>query len=62
MSPGTFRRNFRKQKPVTPAREFERRKAALPPMPEAERAAAIKRIGHELGIPEEAQGRTYAGY
>lgn len=55
-------RDFRKQKPVTPARQFERRKAALPPMPATEREDAIKQIGRELGIPEEQQGGTYAGY
>jgi hypothetical protein len=55
------RRNPRWQKPVTPAREFERRKAALPPMPTEERDAAIRRIGRELGISEEVQNIGYAG-
>lgn len=56
------RRPFRKQKPVSPAREFERRKAALPPMPEAERQEAIKQLGRDLGIDEATQGKVYAGY
>lgn len=52
----------RKPKPVSPAREFERRVMALPLMPENERLEAIRKLGRELGIPENEQDKSYAGY
>jgi isopentenyldiphosphate isomerase len=51
----------RKPKPASPAREFERRVAALPLMPEDERKEAIRQIGRELGITEKDRERSYAG-
>jgi len=55
----------RHEKPVSPWRELERRKAAFPPMPEEERAAEVIRLCREMGLdPAEIPVRlpSYAGF
>lgn len=52
---------YRNRKPVSPAREYERRIAALPPMSAEEYSETCEKIARELGVDPD-QRKNYAGY